>query len=373
MGKILFHVNSMGKGGAEHVISILSHYFAQDGYDVVVTTLWRADNEYDLDPRVRRVNVGLTEREEAKGRLAKAAVRAFRYRKCIAVEKPDIVISFCAKANFRSAYSLFGMRIPLLVSVRNDPQKDYAPYPRKCRYMSGKAAGCVFQTPEAQRFFDARLQKKSRVIWNPLEEKYYAHSARRGVPRDRTVVTVGRIAEQKNQLLLIKAFSQISSAFPRYKLLIYGEDGADGTKERLETYCAGHHLDGRVIFMGASSTLEKDIAGAGLFVLPSDYEGMPNALIEAMALGIPCIATDCPCGGSAMLMEQFGGILVTPGDDRGLADAMRKVLSDPQLADRMGMCAEGVREWVHPQRIYSQWKAYVESLISGDGEVENRS
>ena len=171
MGKILFHVNSMGKGGAEHVISILSRCFAQDGYDVVVTTLWQADSEYALDGRVRRVNVGLTQSEETRGRLAKAAIRAFRYRQCIAREKPDIVISFCSKANFRSAYSMTGMRIPLLVSVRNDPQKDYAPYPAKCRYMSRKAAGCVFQTPDAQRFFDERLQRKSRVIWNPLEEK----------------------------------------------------------------------------------------------------------------------------------------------------------------------------------------------------------
>ncbi len=363
----------MGKGGAEHVISILSRYFAQDGYDVAVTTLWRADNEYCLDRRVRRVNVGLTEREETKGRLAKALIRAFRYRKCIAEERPDIVISFCAKANFRSAYSLTGMKIPLLISVRNDPEKDYAPYPGKCRYMARKAAGCVFQTPAAQRFFDGRLQKKSRVIWNPLDEKYFVKMSRNSAQRERTIVTVGRITKQKNQMLLLEAFSQISSDFPQYKVLIYGEDSGDGTKEQLEAYCSSHQLTERVLFMGASSTLEKDILNAGLFVLPSDYEGMPNALIEAMALGIPCIATDCPCGGSAMLMEQFGGILVSPGKAGELAAAIRRVLSDPQLADETGSRAEGIKEWVHPQVIYSQWKAYVESLISGgcDGEVRN--
>lgn len=365
MGKILFHVNSMGKGGAEHVISILSRCFAQDGYDVVVTTLWQADSEYVLDGRVRRVNVGLTQSEETRGRLAKAAIRAFRYRQCIAREKPDIVISFCSKANFRSAYSMTGMRIPLLVSVRNDPQKDYAPYPAKCRYMSRKAAGCVFQTPDAQRFFDERLQRKSRVIWNPLEEKYFVQAAR-GARRDSTIVTVGRITEQKNQLLLLKAFLRISSDFPQYRLLIYGEDSGDGTKERLEAFCAGNHLEGRVVFMGTSSALEKDIANAGVFVLPSDYEGMPNALIEAMALGIPCIATDCPCGGPAMLMKQFAGILVPPGKEAELADAMRRVLSDPPSADEMGDQARSVRKWVHPQHIYDQWKAYVESLIGGE-------
>lgn len=365
MSKILFHVNSMGKGGAEHVISILSRYFAQDGYDVVVTTLWRADNEYPLDSRVRRVDVGLTEMEETKGRLAKAAIRALRYRKCIGKEKPDIVISFCAKANFRSAYSLAGMKIPLLISVRNDPKKDYVPHSLKCRYLSRKAAGCVFQTPDAQQFFDGHLQKKSKVIWNPLEEKYLTGSRRDGAQRDKTIVTVGRITKQKNQLLLLRAFSQISSDFSQYRVLIYGEDSGDGTKEQLEAFCGDHQLEDRVFFMGTSSTLEKDISNAGVFVLPSDYEGMPNALTEAMALGIPCIATDCPCGGAAMLINQFDGILVSVGGDKELADAMRRVLSDSQLADEIGGQAERVREWVHPQIIYDQWKNYVETLING--------
>lgn len=363
MSKILFHVNSMGKGGAERVISILSHYFAQDGNDVVVTTLWTAQEEYPLDKRVRRINVGLTPEEEQKGRIYKAAVRMLRYRQCILKEKPDIVISFCANANFRSAYSLIGTKIPLLVSVRNDPKKDYAPYPKKCRFMTKKAAGCVFQTPDAQKFFAEELQKKSRIIWNPLDEKYLSVNKPQAQQREKTIVTVGRITRQKNQMLLLRAFSRICNEFPEYQLQIYGEAGSDEVKEELEAFCSEHKIVDRVSFMGASSTLEKDMIHAGLFVLPSDYEGMPNALIEAMAMGIPSIATDCPCGGSALLMKQHGGILVPAGAEEELAEAMRNVLSDAELADRIGNQAKGVVDSVNPQKIYQEWKDYVETLI----------
>lgn len=363
MSKILFHINSMGKGGAERVISILSRYFAQDGNDVIVTTLWTAKEEYPLDERVRRIHVGLMPEEESRGRVYKALVRILRYRQCIRKEKPDIVISFCANANFRSAYSVIGTRIPLLVSVRNDPKKDYAPYKKKCRFMAKKAAGCVFQTPDAKEFFEEGLQKKSRIIWNPLDEKYLCSQEASAKQRDKTIVTVGRITRQKNQMLLLEAFWEICDEFPEYQLQIYGEAGSDGVKEELETFCTEHKIADRVSFMGASSTLEKDIQNAGLFVLSSDYEGMPNALIEAMAMGLPCVATDCPCGGSALLMKQYGGILIPVGAKEELAQAMRRVLSDAELAERIGMQARGVIERVNPQKIYQEWKDYVETLI----------
>ena len=119
--KIVFHLNSMGRGGAEHVVSILSHKLAQAGHDVTITTQWYSENEYEIDPKVKRVHVGLTEADVNSGRIKKAFSRLFRLRDFIKKENPDLVISFCSKANFRSAFSLFGMNTPLIVSVRNNP------------------------------------------------------------------------------------------------------------------------------------------------------------------------------------------------------------------------------------------------------------
>lgn len=361
--KILFHINSMGKGGAERVVSVLSKCFAEDGYEVVVATLWYAKEEYPLSPNVRRLHAGLSDKEERKGRLFKAVKRLTNFRSLLKKENPDIVISFCNKANFRSAYCMMGMKTPLLVSVRNDPERDYAPYMRSVKRMEKAAAGCVFQTPDAQAFFSPEFQKKSKIIFNPLSEKY-VEQQEEVKQREPRIVTVGRITKQKNQLLLVQAFAKISKKYPHFRLEIYGENGDDiEVKETLKKYIEQHNLQEKVFFMGASKTLEQDIYKAALFVLPSDYEGMPNALIEAMALGLPVISTDCPCGGSRLLIEEgISGLLVPAGDEEALAAAMEELLLNTEKAEQMGKNAGNIVAKVNPSKIYSEWKAYVEEL-----------
>ena len=366
--KILFHINSLGKGGAERVVSVLSGYFAEEGYEVAVATLWQAEEEYKLSPKVRRVHAGLTETDEKKGRVYRAVKRVLNFRSVLKKENPDIVISFCNKANFRSAYCMAGMKTPLLVSVRNDPKKDYAPYKRAVQRMEKRAAGCVFQTPEAQQFFSPAFQKKSRIIFNPLSENYISkETTETDFVREKRIVTVGRIAKQKNQLLLVKAFAQIAEKYPDMIVQIYGEDGKDGSKEALEQYIQQNGLQERVLFMGQCSHSEREIKKAALFVLPSDYEGMPNALIEAMALGLPSISTDCPCGGSRLLVEEnVSGMLVPVGDAEKLAEAMNRMLSNPQKAEEIGRNARKVVDKVHPEKVCGEWKEYVEELLGAN-------
>lgn len=373
MSKILFHINSMGKGGAERVVSVLSRYFAEDGYEVLVTTQWQEREEYPLSDKVRRIFVGLTAEDEQRSRAYKAWKRLWNYRRCIRREKPDIVISFCAKANFRSVYALLGSRIPLLVSVRNDPKKDYAPYPRDCVWMEKRAAGCVFQTRQAQEFFTEKLQKKSRVIENPLSERYLPKGWQYGdvlpIPvveeREKTIVTVGRITKQKNQLVLVKAFAALAERFPEYRLLIYGENSGDGSKEAMECFCREKGIADRVVFCGLCNHLESVIAQAGVFVLPSDYEGLPNALAEAMALGLPVVSTDCPCGGPAQIIEQgVSGVLVEVNNEAQMTEAIEKVLTDKKYAAELGSRARYIAERMHPHKIYQEWKEYADMLIA---------
>lgn len=374
MSKILFHINSMGKGGAERVVSVLSRYFAEDGCEVLVTTQWQEREEYPLSDKVRRISVGLTAKDERRSRVYKAWKRLWNYRRCIRREKPDLVISFCAKANFRSVYALLGSRIPLLVSVRNDPKKDYAPYARDCAWMEKRASGCVFQTRQAQEFFTEKLQKKSRVIENPLSERYLPKDWQYGdilpipaIGREKTIVTVGRITKQKNQLVLVKAFASLAERFPEYRLLIYGEDSGDGSKEAIEHFCREKGIAERVVFCGLCSHLESAIEHAGVFVLSSDYEGLPNALAEAMALGLPVVSTDCPCGGPAQMIEQGeSGILVEVNNEVQMTEAIEKVLTDKNYAAELGSHARHIAERMHPQKIYQEWKEYA-NLLTASG------
>lgn len=365
--KILFHINSMGRGGAERVVSILSHAFIQKGHEVILTTQWYSENEYETDKRVRRISVGLMDNDMNRNRLFKAWLRFARLRKCIREEKPDLVISFCNKANFRSAFAMFGMKVPLLISVRNDPQKDYAPYRIPTWYMERKAAGCVFQTPDAMSFFSKRLQNKSRIIFNPLSEKYLDSEDK--VPhftiRKKEIVTVGRISRQKNQLLLLRAFHIILKKHPEYILKIYGEVQENDFYEELQKYIEKNGLQDRVIFMGVTDALREEIQNAAVFVLPSNYEGMPNALIEAMVLGLPCISTDCRCGGAALLIQnEISGKLVPTGQVEPLQQALDDVLSNLEKAELMGKNAKKVLEKVHPDRVCNEWIKYISEIMT---------
>ncbi len=366
--KILFHINSMGHGGAERVVSILSAAFVDRGHEVVLATLWHSDDEYETDKRVRRVSVGLTDDEDSKGRIYKVWARFANLRKCIKNENPDLVISFCNKANFRSAYALFGMKTPLLISVRNDPDKDYRPYRLPTWYMEHKASGCVFQTPDAMNFFSERLRRKGRIILNPLSEQYLNRHVSAGVgarARRKEIVTAGRITRQKNQLLLIKAFNEIKEKHPDYVLKIYGEVEQKDVFSEMKTYIKDNALDDRVLFMGVSDRLPDEISDSALFVLPSDYEGMPNALIEAMALGLACIATDCPCGGARMLIEdKKSGLLVPTGDVAKLAYAIDYMLSHESEAARMGAEAGKLVKKVEPHKISAEWLEFIDDILA---------
>lgn len=365
MRKILIHINSLGKGGAERVVNILSGYFADRGCDITIATLWNAEEEYVPDSRVKRIHVGLTASEEKKGRLYKIFYRILKFRKCVKKQNPDIVISFCNKANFRSAMALLGTGIPLLVSVRNDPQRDYAPYPLHTKIMELRADGCVFQTPDAGKFFGGRLRKRSKIILNPISDEYLSDAGDGKTCRSRDIVTVGRITRQKNQMLLVRAFAQLCGRYPGYRLRLYGKTEEPAVYEEMKSFIEANRLADRILFMGECAAKGR-IKDAALFVLPSDYEGMPNALIEAMTLGVPSVATDCPCGGPAMLIENNrSGLLVKPGDEAGLVKAMEYMLTHPVEAEKMGMEARKLNEKVKADVIGKEWLDYIDSIVNG--------
>lgn len=361
--KLLFHINSMGKGGAERVVSVLSEKFARDGYEVLIATLWRAEEEYQIPEGVKRINLGDDRSYEKARRIRLAFKRLWGLRRLIKKEDPDLVISFCNKANFRCSYCMLGMKTPLLVSVRNDPRIDYLPHKYGVSRMEKKACGCVFQTEDAMACFDTEFQRKSRVILNPIDEKYF-EADERALEPSKYLVTVGRLSTQKNQLLLLKAFSLIREELPEYQLRIYGEESEQGVRDKLVKYTEQKQMQDCVLFMGQSSHLEREIRDASLFVLSSDYEGMPNALMEAMAMGIPVISTDCPCRGTAELIEDgVSGLLVPVGDEKEMASAMMRVLKDRELWKRLSRNGMEIRKKASSDRVYMEWKAFVGEII----------
>lgn len=361
MQKIAFHLNSLQQGGAERVVSNLANRFAKEGYEVVIATEWYGTDEFALDQKVRRVHVGLTKEDEDRSRISKMLRRIWYLRRFMKKEKPDVVVDFTRGVLYRALAAGIGTGIPVVISVRTDPVGHYDKKADKLRIplLFPHAAGCVFQTEGAKAFFAPYLQENSRIILNPLNPKYV------GVPepavRTKNVVQSGRLVDFKNQPMLIRAFLKVHEKHPDYTLKIYGPDSKDGTKEILESIIHENHAEDFVKLMGGSNTLEKDLADAALYAFSSDWEGLPNALMEAMALGLPVVSTDCPCGGPKTLIEDgVNGLLVPIMDEKAMTDGILRLIEDRELAERLGREARKISERANEDAVFEQWQTYLQ-------------
>lgn len=363
--KIVFHLNCLEQGGAERVVTNLANRFAKEGYQVIIATEWYGENEFQIDSEVRRVHVGLQEGDEKKHHLIQFLLRVKYLRKFLKQEKPDILIPFARKALYRGLMAAYFMKIPVLISVRTDPVGHYDELSDKIQIpiLFPRADGCVFQTEGAREFFAPRLQENSRIILNPIHDKYI--DVPKPEKRTKTIVQSGRLVDFKNQPMLIRAFVKVHEEHPEYDLKIYGGDSFDGTKEILENLIRENEAQDYVHLMGASDSLEKDLADAALFAFTSDWEGLPNALMEAMALGLPIVATDCPCGGPRTIMtNEVDGLLIPIKDERALTDGINRLIEDTELAERLGAQARKIADRANEQTVYEQWRDYIEQLCS---------
>lgn len=363
--KIVFHLNCLEQGGAERVVTNLANRFAKEGYQVIIATEWYGENEFQIDSEVRRVHVGLQEGDGKKHHLIQFLLRVKYLRKFLKQENPDILIPFARKALYRGLMAAYFMKIPVLISVRTDPVGHYDELSDKIQIpiLFPRADGCVFQTEGAREFFAPRLQENSRIILNPIHDKYI--DVPKPEKRTKTIVQSGRLVDFKNQPMLIRAFVKVHEEHPEYDLKIYGGDSFDGTKEILENLIRENEAQDYVHLMGASDSLEKDLADAAMFAFTSDWEGLPNALMEAMALGLPIVATDCPCGGPRTIMtNEVDGLLIPIKDERALTDGINRLIEDPELAERLGAQARKITDRANEQTVYEQWRDYIEQLCS---------
>ena len=357
MNKIMFYINAINGGGAERVMVNLAKFFSEVGYETILVTSFQDIWEYPVAQTIKRLNL---DKEEIKqSRLARNLRRILKLRKFCKEEKPDILISFMAEPNFRAVLATRGLPVKTLVSVRNDPNKEYA---GKIGAFVGKvllpiADGCVFQTREAQEWFPKKLQKKSKIIYNAVKKDFY-HIERK--PNRGEIVTCGRLTEQKNHAMLISAFAEVVKQHPYAILKIYGEGPL---RDTLQQQINATGLQDKAFLMGATNNVEKALKTADLFVLSSDYEGMPNALMEAMAVGVPCLSTDCPCGGPRELIKnEKEGILVPVGNVNEMENAISSILNNSDKLDEMGLNAKCRADFFKPNVILKEWKEYIEFI-----------
>ncbi|WP_035786059.1 glycosyltransferase [Butyrivibrio sp. XPD2002] len=406
---IVMYIGSLNKGGAERVMCNLAEYFYGIGYKVTLATTYLSDDEYELPHAAWKVLKSEDDENAVKvlnpdeelryvdlkggepmgiGRIFTALMpyekgnRAQNFHRRIekltnAWErlKPDIILSFLGKNNVMALQSALSLDIPVVVSVRATPSEEYATLGLKAavKVLFPAAAGVVVQTTGAMDFFGPLIRNKCRVLPNAINEEFMAHNVVPFEDRKKVIVSVGRLDDNKNQKVIINAFSYFVKKHADYRLMIYG-DGP--TRDLLERLCGkleildetGKGADGKVTFMGSVDRIADRICESEIFVLTSKTEGMPNALIEAMSLGLCCISTDCPCGGPADLIKNGrNGILIPMDSDVKMATnifhALERLADDPAIARKMGGAALSVREEYNPDSVNAKWKEYFEELM----------
>ena len=364
MKKAVLYIDSMQRGGAQRVMSVLSGFLSDRGiYTILVNDIIPAEGkaEYSIDPRVHRV---FLDKKRNPGKN-KNVTRIISLRKLVKKENPDVVLSFMGPPNHRMLLATMGMRCRKVVSVRNDPDKEYGIGLKKriARFIFRFADGCVFQTEQASKYFPNSVQKVGRVILNPVDPSFF-NTTWDGT--EKTILSVGRLYPQKNHALLLNAFAQVHEAYPDYKLKICGKGSEEISLKRLAEEI---EIDDFVSFMGEVGNVRDELKRSSCFVLSSDYEGLPNALMEAMAVGIPVISTDCPCGGPHMLIRNNeNGILIPCGDTNKLANAIMDVIGSKEKQIELGRHGKEMADRFRTETVMSEWLEYLFAESDTDGK-----
>lgn len=360
MKKIAFFVGSMSKGGTERVVLNLAKYFWMRGIEVLVVTAWQNQNEYELPKGIRRYNAALTKEEWTRNKIKNALLRNKKRNKVIEEFAPDILVSFIKENNFKAILTGRKCHVPVVVSVRSDPK---AEYPKAFdRFLVNrlfmKADGIVLQTEAMREFFKKSLQEKTVILPNSINPAFIRNS----FPdvRRKEIVMVGRLDENKNQKLLIDVFAEIAGKYRDWNLVLYGEGSC---RKKLEQAVEDYQLKDRVRLPGSVPDIQDRIADSAIFVLTSGFEGMPNALIEAMALGLAVISTDCAGGGPREIIKDGeNGYLIPVGDKDALRERLSLLMEEEPLRNRLGRNAAEIAGKLHPDTVNEQWMQYLSSI-----------
>lgn len=355
--RITLFINRLSGGGAERVTCNLANYLFRHGFSVDVIAMAEVSDEFDLEEGINKIF--LIKKGEHANKIKKFLIRQKRLKQyvidnqdvsCYIVMLPVTIFMLTRLKRFTKA--------KMIISERNNPDS-YGPfYKAMMRYGAKKCDGLVVQTKEIAKWY-SDVGKKV-VIPNAINDDI-VFPERDHI--EKKIVAAGRLNEQKNYPMLIEAFAIFNKGHPEYKLEIYGQGEL---KNKLNELIGKYRLEKNVKLMGYVKNVSECIANAACFVMTSNFEGMPNALIEAMCIGLPCIATDSDGGGVRdLIINSKNGIMVKKGAVEDLAKEMGRIVDDEKLSEELSKNALKTREILASGKIYAKWLDFI-NLISGE-------
>ncbi|MGI6325369.1 MAG: glycosyltransferase [Saccharofermentanales bacterium] len=362
--KVLFVIPRMGGGGAERVTSLLANALSSKGNQVYIHTMVGGESFYPLSPKIvySSADAQVNRRNKLTAAFSQMihlprsffSIRRLIKRRCF-----DIVISFLVAADILVwLCSCSGLRFHHVCSERYEPMIRSPGQLRLLQRIYQKCDLLVCQSKRVAEFYSMVPEKRKTVIPNPVDPTLIP--ARVAVVHHR-VVAVGRLDSQKNFALLIDSIADVKTKLKEVTLDIYGEGPQRMELQEMIDRLGLAHC---VTLQGVSSDLLRQIANAALFVMSSDHEGFPNALLEAMAIGLPVISTDFPTGVARELIGAENGVVISVGDRKGLSDAIYSILSDPEQQLTMGKANRQKTEAFYIDRIIDLWIDALEIVLS---------
>ena len=362
--KIAFAYGTMHRGGAERVIASLANTFCCWGDEVSIITADDAPSGYPLHTGIRHIHLNVAGASNNFAEAIYRNIRMFlRFRKEIQNGAFDAVVTF----DLRYAVGLqvvfpIGRRFKLIASERANPNKlrlSRVEHLMRKLWLP-KVDGFIFQTHRVSKCHGERLQQKGTVIHNGvfvgiLPAQVTPFSER----RHKDICAVGRLTWQKGYDVLLVAFQCFQQNHPDHHLHIYGEGDLH---TQLEHQIIELGLEETVTLHGSVPDVMFHVADMGMYILSSRYEGMPNALMEAMACGLPCIAADCDFGPGELIENGVNGLLVPVEDATALATAMAKLADDSRLAKKISSNALNIRKTHSGEAIARQYHSYIERI-----------
>lgn len=324
MKKIMFVIGCLSGGGAERVVTSVASALAEKGFIVSILTYYEAEGEYYYSPKINRINIsngGIVD-------FNKMSIfdKIKRIRKNIKNEKPDEIICFLPHplvyTYFSCLFSKYKKRISY--AVRANPKKENDLISKIQQKLCYKVKKIITQNKGQANCFSKRLQKKIVVIPNPMYDELF-ETQKEYSTTVKNIVSVGRLTDQKNYELSINAMKIICDKYSNINYYIYGNGPLEN---RINTLIKEKKLEKRVFIMGFERNRNKIYDDKDIFIMTSKFEGMPNALAEAMCKGIPSISTNCEFGPSDLILNANMGILLDDFKVETLVNALEKVVNN---------------------------------------------
>ena len=359
--RLLIFINKIKYSGASKIAVWLANQFARENFDVTFVTYSEADTRGMFDENVRYICLDCS----GKNRIKRYGMVVKGLRSLLKKTDIDLALGFLPVECMQLIMASAGLKIRTIVAERSDPYLEKSLMADLGRFSFRFANGAVFQTEGAKNYFGRRISEKSTVIPNPafvVETEFIPYNDR----PEKISHSARLYIRQKRQDILLKAFSIVARKNDDVILHIYG-DGPD--EYILKTQAEELGIKNRVVFEGKVSDVEDRIKDSRVFVLSSDYEGIPNALIEALAAGVPGVSTDCSPGGARVLIKDgVNGFVTERGAADALADKILYILSAPDKGAEMAKKAREIVDEFAPEKIYGLWKEYLVSVIERAGK-----